>query len=142
MNSTMQLRSCEPIGHATPQPDTQQRNTPRNQERNSPRQARSLLDVIRNRQRNRGATGSCAPTPTATLSTQPGCALKFADLVRAFGTSWGFLFDVETILAELNQEDVAELETLGRHRIQSWAQMLAYRLSAERLQRGSRRESK
>ena len=53
----------------------------------------------------------------------------FVRLVRAFGTDHGLLLDDDVILAELDEADQAELITTNIGDRQSWAQMLAYRLT-------------
>ena len=134
MTNLAQLRCCAPIGNATAQLTDSERNRDRNTLRNSPIKPRSLRDVIRNRQRNRCATDSCGDrfqTPTA---TQQSCAIKFARLVRAYATSRGFLFEIETILAELDAADIEDLKKIEVCQKQDWAQMLAYRMSKERLE--------
>ncbi len=134
MANVSQLRRCAPIGNATAQLTESERNRDRNRQRNSPHKPRSLREVLRNRQRNRGATGSCVDRFQTPPETQPSCAIKFARLVQAYGTSRGFLLEVETILAELDVADIEDLKHLEVYQKQDWAQMLAYRMSKERLE--------
>jgi len=44
------------------------------------------------------------------------------------------LLEVETILAELDVADIEDLKHLEVYQKQDWAQMLAYRMSKERLE--------
>ena len=91
----------------------------------------------RNRQRNSNATPSCVAPLQTPLEAQPSCFVAFARLVQAYGTSRGFLFELDTIAAELDEDDVKDLEHLERHHKQSWATMLAHRMAEERLARWS-----
>jgi hypothetical protein len=52
----------------------------------------------------------------------------FCQLVQHYGIDRQFLLTIEEIMAGLDADDLAELETLDRHNKQTWAELLAYRL--------------
>ena len=56
----------------------------------------------------------------------------FCQLVQHYGIDRQFLLTIEEIMAGLDADDLAELETLDRHNKQTWAEMRAYRLCKDR----------
>jgi len=68
----------------------------------------------------------------STDRTAKTTAGDFCQLVQHYGIDRQFLLTIEEIMAGLDADDLAELETLDRHNKQSWAEMLAQRLCKER----------
>jgi hypothetical protein len=64
----------------------------------------------------------------STDKTDNATAGDFCQLVQHYGIDRQFLLTIEEIMAGLDADDLAELETLDRHNKQSWAEMLAHRL--------------
>jgi hypothetical protein len=64
----------------------------------------------------------------STARTAKTTAGDFCQLVQHYGIDRQFLLTIEEIMAGLDADDLAELETLDRHNKQTWAEMLAHRL--------------
>lgn len=66
-------------------------------------------------------------------SEKPSAVSQFLRSVRNIGVfDHGLLFDDEVIRAELDADDLRELEQISQHERSTWAQLLAHRLYRER----------
>jgi hypothetical protein len=129
MSRGRELRSCAPIGNATPQQTSDPRNSKCNLDRNTKRKRPTLLEIIRNRKRNNSATGSCARQVSPPISAQQQTLNRFVRLVRSYGTEYGVLLHPKEIETELDDRDIAHLLNLDRGEKQDWAELMAYRLT-------------